>query len=433
MILAATGLIKIGGAIVSGVIKGGLSLAILEPLLKSIYDGFLAERVFAKPLISEALCTPQKINVNPLNFSFSSMGIFDLVGLAMVAGIFFSISLFLAGRIFGNSKLETFMKTEIIELLITYAAVVIGIGILYIPCNITWVSFGNIKLNLYESAFVFLQHLEAYAFLSMMIGVSMAIAFFYASGLKITINVFGGLSLPAFVGVSSVFKPVIGNAISAISIAFVLYSIQVLLYEVLTFGSIKYLLPLGIFMRAFSPLKKLGGVIIGFSLGVVIFYTLILAVGWQAIDPYLSYYKLTITKDYQATQTVPGYYEVNYDVSFGGDTKYYQIVYNIDQGVKDVEKEFENVNNAEVRIDPNTGELYNPNTENYKEASEELAKKVDPKISGIVRFFTRMCQTYFILLLIYPAIMLIFVVTGVRFMARFFGMDIDISNLTRVI
>ncbi len=410
---------------------GGYVLAslIIYPIWmvgKEFFEG----STIAKPLISQNLCT---------NSGFNIFGnIFQYIGMAMIASVMLSILAYMIGVIFGNQKLKTYMKTEFMDLMLTFGVIIAALGLLYLPCNLTIISFTSapqkVDMNAYEAAFFFLHFAEHYSYLAVTFSIIMGISVLMVLKAFISNNIFGGIALPVFSGLSLMVKPALSNTIMASTLSYILYSMQVLLYEFLTYGSIKYLVPVGILFRAFSPLKKVGGILIGFAIGATLFYTLVLDLSWYIATPYMPYLKLTMNGETDDS------YNIRYDVLLldSNNRGFYESVFTAPEIYEDIEKEAENLNDQYVGQD-NSDKDYSRNFYllNPAEWAEKLVNKIldkaEPAVRGIFRWIFSSCGTFTILLLIIPILNFLVVITGVRFFSRFLGMDLDISNLTRVV
>ena len=400
-----------------------IAFVVVKPILL-IYQEYIDGKIFAKPLISIYLCDAN-------SSSILTDPILSLIALAMASSIALSILIYLAGVTLRSQKLTVFMKTEFIDLLVTYGAVVVGLALLYLPCNLNFISFvdgdSRVEMNAYETAFFFLQYTEMYSFFSIVYSVIIGMLTFIFLGVFISNNIFGGLALPVFSGLSLIIKPMISNSVVAQTLAYVVYSLQIILYEFVTYGSVKYILPIGIVMRAFTPLKKVGGILIGFSIGTTLFYTLVLVFSWYVASPYMQYL------DFQLNSEQPTYFDVSVRINLGGDKSYYKTIFSSVDKLEDLEKAAEEANKEYVERD-NTGSFY------LKYALDWIKSFFTPVwaygvdiVKGVFRWFVVACGGFIIILIVLPILNLLIVITGVRFFSRFFGMDLDVSNLTKIV
>ena len=423
------------------ILGSGVGVVVAGYLAKTLWNAFISPlmgQVIAKPLISIHLCQGSLLDWANL---------FGLIPLSIAASVGISLIIYLVGKILQHDQMVLEIKAQIFDLFLTLAVISVVIALLKLPCHIYVIQHNGVRLNLYESAFFYLQVAEYLN--AALLGLSIDYYVITMFILRFTISnaVFGGLSLQAYSGAALTIKPFLSKLMVGITTAYTSAVVQVFLYEFLTFGAVKYVLPLGIFLRTFSPFKRIGGALIGFSLASPIFYSVVAAYSFPILDSY-SIIRITSLTEH------PRYYTARIMVlPLGTDIK--------------------------KKVQPLTGEMeYNGKTvdivhEMITTTQEEMNKnsvKVSHRISirgvintikkivyylhpvhaikgifklafhflrgiyeGMVNWSSVVCSTGAIIGCLLPLIHFLVLTAGTRFMARFFGEDIDISNLTKVV
>ncbi len=85
-----------------------------------------------------------------------------------------------------------------------------------------------------------------------------------------------GLIASPMAGLASPIKQLLYNATSALAIAYVVNYAQYYTFLFAVAAFLKYFLPVGIFLRAFTPTRRVGGSIIGVCMGFLIVYPLLI-------------------------------------------------------------------------------------------------------------------------------------------------------------
>jgi len=85
-----------------------------------------------------------------------------------------------------------------------------------------------------------------------------------------------GLIASPMAGLASPIKQLLYNATSALSVAYVVNYAQYYTFLFATAAFLKYFLPVGIFLRAFTPTRRFGGSIIGVCMGFLLVFPLLI-------------------------------------------------------------------------------------------------------------------------------------------------------------
>ena len=392
------------------------------------------QKDFSKPLISLSICDDYGLGL--LEGEFGLGGIIGLVALAFFVSVGIAVIKYLLGYLLENKRYIAFLKTELIDLVFVYLFVLAGIGTLKLLCFTNVDAFGassnGVELNVYEYAFASLQAIKKYSFNLLGVNSVLAIAGLFLMKISVANNLFGGIALPVFSGLSFLLRPAISTSLIAGTLAYMFYTLQIFAYEFFTYGGIKYLLPLGIIMRAFSPLKKVGAILIGFSLGASIVLSVVWGVAYASIQPIIGNNLEVVVKG----ETTTGF-EVEMDLRTGRE--FLEVRFISDLADK-LEQEAEEVKNkVECYVDAPTGSYICTGEETYEfiQIKERFAEENERNISNLVKSVFRWVffslGAFAIILIILPIITTLLMIGGIRFFSAFFGLELDISNLTKVV
>jgi hypothetical protein len=89
-------------------------------------------------------------------------------------------------------------------------------------------------------------------------------------GLGLVTTPLAGLALP--------IKSFLYNAFTAMAIAYVINEAQKYVFVFATYGFLKYYLPIGVFLRSFTPTRRIGGSLIAISISFVILFPIIMTI-----------------------------------------------------------------------------------------------------------------------------------------------------------
>ena len=210
-----------------------------------------------------------------------------LCGIALLASISIIVFMYLVNRFFQNSEGAGWAKLELYETFVTVVIFFALIIITGLACNVraSWLfptasQFGD--LNIYELA---VQYLEE--FTSNMKTIMTALYGFYVaidhlSSMQLSGRPFGfGTTVVPTGGLASTVKPGMNNAFNMLSIGFIINTVQIFLMNFISYGFLKYYLPIGLFLRSFTPTRRIGGTIIGIALGFLFVYPFLIIMEGQ--------------------------------------------------------------------------------------------------------------------------------------------------------
>jgi hypothetical protein len=87
-------------------------------------------------------------------------------------------------------------------------------------------------------------------------------------GLGAEVQPGGGLFAPLKAGLN--------NAFNMLIVSYIINKAQVFIFYFISFGFLKYYLPLGLLLRCFTPTRRIGGTIIGIALGFLFIYPVLI-------------------------------------------------------------------------------------------------------------------------------------------------------------
>ncbi len=346
--------------------------------------------------------------------------------LAMGASLFLIVFIYMMAKIFGFRNWELYAKSELVELFLTTLLILLVVyPIIKILCGVDITGDGNIFQT------------GKYYFYEVTVNAEIAgtvIQFFYTlfsavAYTSITEAVFAGIrGGRPFEGIFSTIKPLFSNIALGVGLSISLNAAFTYLYEFVTYGFFKYLLPIGLVARAFTPTRKIGGTIIGLTLGMIIFIPLLFSIG-HLVNKSLA--PIYITRGGSVVIN-PSYYGV-----LGLLTTQVSSYGELVQALHDVLAK----GHYDVRspTDPN-----NPSEPNktYGHIDEQLGnlsimfKVVIALIFAVLVLvgpYIKMAVFGIFASMLFPVIMSIIAVAGVKFISGVFGQELDVTNLTRLI
>ncbi len=346
--------------------------------------------------------------------------------LAMIASLFLIVFIYMMARIFGLRNWEIYAKSELVELVLTTLLIFLIIyPIIKILCGLDITGDGDIFQT------------GKYYFYEVNINAEIAgsvIQFFYTlfsaiAYTSVSEAVFAGIrGGRPFEGIFSTIKPVFSNIALGVGLSVTINSAFSYLYEFVTYGFFKYLLPIGLVARAFTPTRKIGGTIIGLTLGMLIFIPILFSIG-HLVNKNLA--PIYLTKG--GTVVInPSYYGV-----LGLLTSQVGSYGELTQDLYDVlaKGHFE----AKSPTDPN--DPSKPN-KTYGHIDKQL-KNLNIMFKVIVALifvvlvlvgpYIKMAVFGIFASMLFPVIMSIITVAGVKFISGVFGQELDVTNLTRLI
>ena len=213
-------------------------------------------------------------------------------GAALLASVAIITFLYLVNKFFQNAEGTGWAKIELYEVFVTVLIIIGVIAASDLACNInaSWLFPGSTipsGYNIYDGAIFYLD-----SFSSGVMHITTALYGFYSgldliSSMKLTGKPLGlGAQLQPTGGFAATIKPGLTNAFNVLIIAFILNKAQIFLILFVALGFLKYYLPIGLFLRSFTPTRRIGGTIIAISLGFLFVYPfLIIMEGEIGLQP----------------------------------------------------------------------------------------------------------------------------------------------------
>jgi len=228
--------------------------------------------------VKNCLCRPDGILdgiccANPPCPDFWSWA--GLAGVAIMVSAVILAFLYMWASIFRDNNLNTYVKQELYELVVTIILVVFLYSAVAAMSDITINFFLPPGLypedvpgstTIYEAAAMYFQQLDTDMavwlqenyIINMYID-QIASVTPYARPLGV------GLVASPLAGLASPIKQLLYNMSVALSVAFIMNYAQLAVYIFSIYGLLNYYLPIGIFLRAFTPTRRLGGTLIGIA------------------------------------------------------------------------------------------------------------------------------------------------------------------------
>jgi len=323
-----------------------------------------------------------------------------LSGVAILASVAIIVFLYLVNKFFQNAEGAGWAKLELYEVFVTVLIMVAVISATNVACNAkaSWLfSYANIPAeydhNIYEASVYYLDSFsggvmrvttELYAFYCFMD---------WLGSMTFTAKPLGlGTSIQPTNGISSTMKAGLTNAFNVMVISYITNKVQIFLIDFISFGFLKYYLPIGIFLRSFTPTRRIGGTIIAIALGFLFVYPfLIILEGAAGLAP-LEWMSSTLIPDFQAEFS---------------KFEFMPFIYAITKGVF-------------------TLDVFNI-------IGYILRSGLGILSFGLLYLFASGAGFAFMVGLFFPAFNTLILVTTIRYLSKSMGEEIDVSNLTRLI
>jgi hypothetical protein len=195
-------------------------------------------------------------------------------------------------KFFQNAEGAGWARIELYEVFVTVLIIIGAVAASDLACtvNAQWLFPGSTVpggYNLYEGAVFYLDQ-----FSSGVMHITTALYGFYSgldliSSMKLTGKPLGlGAQVQPTGGFAATIKPGLANAFNVLIIAFIINKAQIFVILFVALGFLKYYLPIGIFLRSFTPTRRIGGTIIAISLGFLfVFPFLIIMEGEIGLQP----------------------------------------------------------------------------------------------------------------------------------------------------
>jgi len=343
---------------------------------------------------------------NPPNVDFLGLSF-----LAFIVSSFYILFFYFWGKLTSNPNIDVWVKGEIYEIGATAFIVLLLLPLfLNVAC-----AFKIGDYNIFETASAYLESLKASITIVMdaMAGGYAVIDLITSISIKASPLGLGLSSNDVGAGIVALWKPIILQITNALTLSYIFASAQTVVLEYFTYGMITKILPLGILLRSFTPTRRVGGMLIGLSLGLLFLYPLILTLNYFLIKDYLV-------------------------VSWNPKSNAWEL----DEGFKTV---LEDIGKSLIPIDSN---------DSFWRNFFHTAGEVVSILASILFMFTT--GFWFVLLalgiimivwgaivagaylgvvagIILPAINAVILIQGVRYFTYLFGEELDITTFTRLV
>ncbi|MCK4319332.1 hypothetical protein KAW38_02050 [Candidatus Micrarchaeota archaeon] len=364
--------------------------------------------------ISQAICPSSGISSL---FFLPDWQFLSFLAVLISASILFL--LYVLNRAFENKEGEAWVKLEIYETFITLGLIVllalavdalcsINVGFLFSGYPLSSYTGGTAltlqpfsEIGMDESFFdVGLIYLDEYSD-AVVTAQTILFSFYsylnYITSMTFTHQPIGlGTVTQPTAGFGTMINSVFITALNGMVISYLVNKTQMLVYYFGLYGFVKYFLPLGIVLRSFTPTRKIGGTLIGIAVGFLLIYPILLTVN-----------KITIAKPFN--DTIEG---VSGSIGKAWDSASYEF-FNI----------WESVDSSAWDMVLHAPVLF----------SHALGGFVS---FGVLMFIFQTANLFSLVAFggyVFPAFNALVLATGIRYLSRFFGEEIDITNLTRLI
>lgn len=214
----------------------------------------------------------------------------SLAALALMTSIAVLVFLYLVSVLFRNENLKTFVKLEINEVLFGVLLVVVIIGLVGVVSDLSLTSIlptgyqfkdctGNPvpgDTNVYTATELYFNStgcdMSSWLEMDYIMGVymdSLASATPYPRPMGV------GLVASPFAGLASPIKQLLYNMSTALAVAYIINYAQLYVFLFALAGSLHYFIPLGLFLRCFTPTRRIGGSLVGLGVSFLFIFPLL--------------------------------------------------------------------------------------------------------------------------------------------------------------
>ncbi|MCX6774023.1 MAG: hypothetical protein NTY68_03455, partial [Candidatus Micrarchaeota archaeon] len=231
------------------------------------------------PIMQKEMCTPTLNAI--LNMFMIGGDISTIPFLAAAAGLMFIAFIYLLGKVFENKKWVDYSKNELFEMAMTIVVVLlILVPFLKVMGCVDLFHGGG---TTYQEAFAYPK--DIISSVTLMSVTIYTINAFLQNMLKVKVtqSIFAGFSGSLGIGGDDPSFGSLSQAGMILVMVTGLASLMAYIHELVTYGFVAYLLPIGIIMRFFAPTRKIGGTIIGLVFGMAVLMPIMLAIGHSVI------------------------------------------------------------------------------------------------------------------------------------------------------
>lgn len=359
------------------------------------------------------------------------MDIFSLSLLAAVAGVMFVAFIFMLGKVLDNRNWVEYAKNELFEIAVTIFVVLI----LLLPLMKVMGCYNPFEagVSTYQAAFAYPKDIMASLTL-------FSIGLYLVNGVGQNLILKTEIAQSVFVQSTGGFgsggdDATLGTSSSAGMIVVVtsgLASLMSYLHELVTYGFVAYLLPLGLVLRFFAPTRRIGGTLIALTFGMGVMVPFLFAIGHSVIAK--NYFPVYYEPGSGALGGIPTPNPKVLTSGFKGLAERFAALALTDAAASDAQNTYQ----GQSYTATDSGQALADNQNLWGGAGGFIAQI----FSLILSFFGAMFE---IIVLtsgggvlcfggtIYPLIVSIILISGVKYMSSTLGEEIDVSNLSRLI
>ncbi len=364
---------------------------------------------------TDIISSTVSLSISNIQVSVPSLwGWAALSGMALAASVAFLAAMYLWATLFKNPQLTSYAKQELSECVITAFLILIIFGMIgglssmqigsYVP-DMLLPEGVYPNTTIYEATQLYYERVEAdmsaWLNLNYVMGIyvdQMASVTPYSRPLGI------GLVASPLTGAASPLKQLLYNMTTALSLAFIINHAQLVVYLFSLQAFLNYYLPAGIFLRSFTPTRRLGGTLIGIALTFLFVFPALSTLTYSIFyskdsGPLVSFGHMLV--DYYRDLSGGGFYDALnqlYTNNFGFNSGMMNLVGGPLGGIGDI-----------LQI---------------------IAGKL---LLGLFLIPMAMISFAFILGFVIPAINVIIFTAAAKVMSKSLGEEVDISSLTRMI
>jgi len=404
-------------------------LSVIEGMIGSMFDSvmqLISNSKLMFPLPGDAIMDKEVCHAtgNAILDMFMIGGdLYRISFMAAAAGAMFIAFIYILGKAFENKKWVDYSKNELFEIGITIVVVLLILVplIKVIGCVNMFDRTG--MSSTYQAAFAYPKDIIGSVTIMSVVLYSINAIMQNILNVKVVQNVFAGLSGSLGVGGDDPSFGSLSQAGMILVVVTGLASLMAYLHEFVTYGFIAYLLPLGIILRFFAPTRKIGGTIIGLVFGMAVLLPFMLAIGHSVIA--VNFFPVFMDLGHDPPQlTSPFLIAIK-----GNVTKLFM---------------FDAAASAQEDAHFTEGVAY----DEYGNPVEkpELAAANPNLLSFLFGIMADAIGTIMSLLVlasgggvlcfggtIYPLIVSVILISGVKYISGALGEEIDVSNLTRLV
>ncbi len=225
------------------------------------------------------------------SFILSPMMLIALAGL-----IAFFVLVYLAGVITRNKQYITLAKTEFYELLFLFPIIYL---LLQVPCLPNPLS----PVTIYEGALLYI-HSSVSSTIMSLVPMVLSYGAIMAAQVDLSQSWLGmgpKATKPPITMYTQSIKMLFGNSAVFLTLGYVVIASFMYMFDLLTYGAVMYVLPFGLLLRFIPPTKRIGGGLIGLSLGLAIFLPLVFWMNYEMMKHYSLAYYVKTSSGYELT------------------------------------------------------------------------------------------------------------------------------------